>query len=147
MDIKQCYLSQSLMLVHGIFSPVADLVRDPRWGRVMETTGEDAYLNSLYAKAAVEGFQGDLSLDYVASCLKHFAAYGAPEAGREYNTVDMSERKLRQDYLPAYNLVVYNSFFLINPKKVQVLKPYLILLKESTILTELYPILMESTST
>lgn len=92
--------------IHGVFSPVADLVRDPRWGRVMETTGEDAYLNSLYAKAAVEGFQGDLSLDYVASCLKHFAAYGAPEAGREYNTVDMSERKLRQDYLPAYKAAV-----------------------------------------
>jgi len=92
--------------IHGVFSPVADLVRDPRWGRVMETTGEDAYLNSLYAKAAVDGLQGDLSLDYVASCLKHFAAYGAPEAGREYNTVDMSERKLRQDYLPAYKAAV-----------------------------------------
>ncbi|MBD1382392.1 beta-glucosidase BglX [Metabacillus arenae] len=92
--------------VHGVFSPVADLVRDPRWGRVMESTGEDAYLNSVFAKAAVEGLQGDLDLRHVASCVKHFAAYGAPEAGREYNTVDMSERRLRQDYLPAYKAAV-----------------------------------------
>jgi beta-glucosidase len=88
--------------IHGVFSPMVDLVRDPRWGRVMESTGEDAYLNSVYAKAEVEGFQGNLDNEHVASCVKHFAAYGAPEAGREYNTVDMSERQLRQDYLPAY---------------------------------------------
>ncbi|WP_160677165.1 beta-glucosidase BglX [Clostridium sp. C8-1-8] len=92
--------------IHGVFSPMVDLVRDPRWGRVMESTGEDTYLNSIYAKAEVEGFQGNLDNSHVASCVKHFAAYGAPEAGREYNTVDMSERKLRQEYLPSYKAAV-----------------------------------------
>lgn len=90
--------------VHVTFSPMVDLVRDPRWGRVMESTGEDTYLNSLFARAFVRGYQGnDISKDgNIAACVKHFAAYGAPEAGRDYNTVDMSERILRESYLPAY---------------------------------------------
>ncbi|OIK09100.1 beta-glucosidase BglX [Bacillus sp. MUM 13] len=91
--------------VHVTFAPMADLVRDPRWGRVMETTGEDPYLNSEFARAFVRGFQGDnLQKDHhrVAACVKHFAAYGAPEGGRDYNTVNMSERQLRESYLPAY---------------------------------------------
>ncbi|WP_163536086.1 beta-glucosidase BglX [Gracilibacillus sp. YIM 98692] len=91
--------------VHVTFAPMVDLVRDPRWGRVMETTGEDPYLNSVFAKAFVRGFQGnDLTNDKnkVAACVKHFAAYGAPEGGRDYNTVNMSERELRENYLPAY---------------------------------------------
>jgi len=91
--------------VHVTFAPMVDLVRDPRWGRVMETTGEDSYLNSQFSRAFVRGFQGDqLSTDMerVAACVKHFAAYGAPEGGRDYNTVDMSERVLRESYLPAY---------------------------------------------
>lgn len=91
--------------VHVTFAPMVDLVRDPRWGRVMESTGEDPYLNSLYARAFVRGFQGsDLTNDLsrVAACVKHFAAYGAGEGGREYNTVDLSERKLREYYFPAY---------------------------------------------
>ncbi|WP_129692041.1 beta-glucosidase BglX [Gottfriedia acidiceleris] len=91
--------------VHVTFAPMVDLVRDPRWGRVLETTGEDPYLNSLFAKAFVRGFQGnDLQNDIerVAACVKHFAAYGAPEGGRDYNTVNMSERQLRESYLPAY---------------------------------------------
>jgi beta-glucosidase len=92
--------------IHGTFSPMVDLVRDPRWGRVMESTREDTYLNQIYAKAEVEGFQGNLDKHHVASCVKHFAAYGAPEAGREYNTVDMSERKFRQDYFPSYKAAV-----------------------------------------
>lgn len=92
--------------IHGVFSPMVDLVRDPRWGRVMESTGEDTYLNNIYARAEVEGFQGNLDNNHVASCVKHFAAYGAPEAGREYNTVDMSERKLRECYLPSYKSAV-----------------------------------------
>jgi beta-glucosidase len=92
--------------IHAVFSPMVDLVRDPRWGRVMESTGEDSYLNSVYAKAMVKGCQGNLDNKYVAACVKHFAAYGAPEAGREYNTVDMSERKLRQDYLPSYKAAI-----------------------------------------
>ncbi|PAE26681.1 glycoside hydrolase family 3 N-terminal domain-containing protein [Bacillus sp. 7894-2] len=91
--------------VHVTFAPMVDLVRDPRWGRVMESTGEDPFLNSEFARAFVRGFQGeDLqnNLEKVAACVKHFAAYGAPEGGRDYNTVNMSERQLRESYLPAY---------------------------------------------
>lgn len=91
--------------IHVTFAPMVDLVRDPRWGRVMETTGEDPFLNSEFGRAFVRGFQGkDLAndLDRVAACVKHFAAYGAPEGGRDYNTVNMSERQLRETYLPAY---------------------------------------------
>lgn len=91
--------------IHVTFAPMVDLVRDPRWGRVMESTGEDPYLNSEFGKAQVQGFQGtDLTNDHdrVAACVKHFAAYGAPEGGRDYNTVNMSERQLRESYLPAY---------------------------------------------
>lgn len=91
--------------IHVTFAPMVDLVRDPRWGRVMETTGEDPYLNSLFARAFVRGYQGsDLQEDKerLAACVKHFAAYGAAEGGRDYNTVDMSERQLREYYLPAY---------------------------------------------
>jgi beta-glucosidase len=91
--------------IHVTFAPMVDLVRDPRWGRVMETTGEDPYLNSLFAKAFVRGYQGDRlkeNPDRLAACVKHFAAYGAPEGGRDYNTVNMSERQLREYYLPAY---------------------------------------------
>jgi beta-glucosidase len=91
--------------VHVTFSPMVDLVRDPRWGRVMESTGEDPFLNGEFAKAFVRGFQGqDLknNTDCVAACVKHFAAYGAAEGGRDYNTVNMSERQLRESYLPAY---------------------------------------------
>lgn len=91
--------------IHVTFAPMVDLVRDPRWGRVMETTGEDPYLNSLFARAFVRGYQGSgLAEDNerLAACVKHFAAYGAAEGGRDYNTVDMSERQLREYYLPAY---------------------------------------------
>ncbi|REK65647.1 MAG: beta-glucosidase BglX [Cohnella sp.] len=91
--------------VHVTYAPMVDLVRDPRWGRVMESTGEDPYLNSLFARAFVRGFQGKNlteDTDRVAACVKHFAAYGAVEAGRDYNTVDLSERQLREYYLPAY---------------------------------------------
>ncbi len=98
-------LEASVSGIHVTFAPMADLVRDPRWGRVMESTGEDPYLNSEFAKAFVRGFQGpELEKDpnRLAACVKHFAAYGAPEGGRDYNTVDMSERQLREYYLPAY---------------------------------------------
>ncbi|MCR8845383.1 glycoside hydrolase family 3 C-terminal domain-containing protein [Paenibacillus sp. SC116] len=91
--------------VHVTFAPMVDLVRDPRWGRVMESTGEDPYLNSMFARAFVRGFQGDdltNDLHRVAACVKHFAAYGLAEGGRDYNTVDLSERQLREYYLPAY---------------------------------------------
>ncbi len=88
------------------FAPMVDLVRDPRWGRVMESSGEDPYLNSKMAAATVKGFQGDMGKYNIASCVKHFAAYGAAEAGRDYNTVDMSERTLREYYLPSYKAAV-----------------------------------------
>ncbi|WP_336511549.1 glycoside hydrolase family 3 N-terminal domain-containing protein [Alteribacter salitolerans] len=91
--------------VHVTFAPMVDLVRDPRWGRVMESTGEDSFLNASFAKAFVRGFQGEnleTDMDRVAACVKHFAAYGAPAGGRDYNTVDMSERELRESFLPAY---------------------------------------------
>lgn len=89
------------------FSPPVDIVRDARWGRCLESPGEDPYLVSCYAKAMVEGFQNNWEPGKsIASCVKHFAGYGAPEAGREYNTVDMSERRLRQDYLPGYKAAV-----------------------------------------
>ncbi len=94
--------------IHLTFAPMTDLVRDPRWGRVMESPGEDAYLNSEMTRAAVHGFQGDdfREKGRIASCVKHFAAYGAPWGGRDYNTVDMSEGMLRDFYLPAYKAAV-----------------------------------------
>ena len=96
----------SLDGVSVAFAPMVDLVRDPRWGRVMESSGEDPYLNSEMASATVKGFQGDMGKYNVAACVKHYAAYGAAEAGRDYNTVDMSERTLRQYYLPPYKAAV-----------------------------------------
>lgn len=86
------------------FAPMTDISVDPRWGRVSEGAGEDPYLGSLIAEARVKGFQGDDLSDplTVLACVKHFAAYGAPVAGRDYNTVDMSERQLREFYLPPY---------------------------------------------
>lgn len=95
--------------LHVTFAPMVDLIRDPRWGRVMESTGEDPYLNGVFAKAFVQGFQGDdLAGDVtrMAACVKHFAAYGAAEGGRDYNTVDLSERQLREYYLPAYKQAI-----------------------------------------
>lgn len=89
------------------YAPMVDLVRDARWGRTLESTGEDSLLNSDFATNMVKGLQENLiNQQGIASCVKHFAAYGAVEAGREYNTVDMSERSLRQDYLPSYHAAV-----------------------------------------
>lgn len=98
------------------FSPMVDLSRDARWGRVMESTGgEDPYLGQVYAKAIVETYQcEDISkLGHVASCVKHIAAYGAVEEGRDYNTVDMSEREFRQYYLPAYKSAIESGVEMI----------------------------------
>ncbi len=94
--------------IHVTFSPMADLVRDARWGRVMESTGEDPYLNGQMAAAMVRGYQGDSLQEkgHIAACLKHFAGYGAPEGGRDYNNVELSPRTLREDYLPAYQAAV-----------------------------------------
>ena len=97
---KESYLSG----IHVVFSPMCDLSRDPRWGRVVEGFGEDVYLTGEMAKAMVEGYTnyGKLGKDSVASCIKHFAGYGAAEGGRDYNTVDLSRLSLYRDYLPAY---------------------------------------------
>ena len=83
---------------------MVDVARDQRWGRGVEGGGEDVLLGSLFAAARVRGFQGgDLkSNEHMLACIKHFAAYGAAEAGLDYNTVDMSERTLREVYLPPY---------------------------------------------
>lgn len=91
--------------IHVTFSPMADLTRDPRWGRVMESTGEDPWLNGQFARAFVRGYQGEgiANEPYkIAACIKHFAAYGAAEGGRDYNTVDMSEWMRREFYMPSY---------------------------------------------
>jgi beta-glucosidase len=90
--------------VHWTFAPMVDLARDARWGRVAEGAGEDPYLGSVMAAARVRGFQGaDYSApDRVAACAKHWVAYGAAEAGRDYNTVDLSERTLREVYFPPF---------------------------------------------
>ncbi len=94
--------------VHWTFAPVVDIARDPRWGRIMEGNGEDSYLGSIMAAASIKGYQGnDLSLNNtIAACAKHFAAYGAVEGGRDYNTADISERTLRDVYLPPFKSAV-----------------------------------------
>jgi len=94
--------------VRWTFAPMVDIARDPRWGRIMEGSGEDPYLGSVFAAARVRGFQGT---DYsepgrLAACAKHWAAYGAAEAGRDYNTADVSERTLREVYFPPFKAAV-----------------------------------------
>lgn len=90
--------------IHWTFAPMVDIARDPRWGRVMEGAGEDTYLGSKIAYARVKGFQGNKlgDLNSVMACVKHFAAYGAAAGGRDYNSVDMSERMLFETYLPPF---------------------------------------------
>ncbi|WP_123041804.1 beta-glucosidase BglX [Cohnella candidum] len=92
------------MGIHVTYAPMGDLVRDPRWGRVMESPGEDTYLNARFVESMVAGFQGDdpRSPEKVGACFKHFAGYGAAEGGRDYNTVDLSRGVLREYHLPAY---------------------------------------------
>lgn len=94
--------------INWTFSPMVDVSRDPRWGRMAEGAGEDPYLGSLVAKAMVEGYQGN-SLEEdntLMACVKHFALYGAPEAGRDYNTVDMSRIRMFNEYLAPYQAAV-----------------------------------------
>jgi beta-glucosidase len=89
--------------IHWTFAPMVDVSRDPRWGRVMEGAGEDTYLGSKIAFARVKGFQGNLGdVNSVMACVKHFAAYGAAVGGRDYNSVDMSDRMLWETYLPPF---------------------------------------------
>ena len=89
------------------FSPMVDIARDPRWGRIAEGNGEDPYLGSQIAKAMVKGYQGDLAGNTdIMACVKHYALYGAAEAGRDYNTTDMSPVRMFNEYLPPYKAAV-----------------------------------------
>jgi len=94
--------------VKWVFAPMVDIARDPRWGRIVEGVGEDPYLGSQVASAKVRGFQGKnmADPDRVVACAKHYVAYGAVEGGRDYNTVDISERLLREVYLPPFHAAV-----------------------------------------
>jgi len=94
--------------INWTFAPMCDISVEPRWGRVSEGAGEDPYLGSKIAAARVHGFQGDNLADTltILACVKHFAAYGAPIAGRDYNTVDMSERLFLDTYLPPYKAAI-----------------------------------------
>jgi len=104
-DARIAAVEASACGIHWTFAPMVDIARDPRWGRIAEGSGEDTYLGSLMAAARVRGFQGDdpSSSSSIAACAKHFAAYGGAEGGRDYNTVDMSERTLREVYLPPFH--------------------------------------------
>jgi beta-glucosidase len=89
------------------FSPMVDISRDPRWGRIAEGSGEDAFLGSKIAAAMVRGYQGDMTqTNQIMSCVKHFALYGAAEGGRDYNTTDMSRQRMYNEYLPPYKAAV-----------------------------------------
>jgi beta-glucosidase len=94
--------------IHWTFSPMVDIARDPRWGRIVEGSGEDPFLGSIMASSRVKGYQGKKLSDNntIAACVKHYAAYGGAEGGRDYNTVDMSERTLRDVYLKPYKAAV-----------------------------------------
>lgn len=88
--------------VRWTFSPMLDISRDPRWGRIAESSGEDPYLDTVMGAAMVRGYQGNGDSTSIAACLKHFVGYGATEGGRDYNTVELSERTLRNVYFPAF---------------------------------------------
>lgn len=94
--------------IHWTFAPMLDIVRDPRWGRVIESSGEDSYLTSQFAKAVVRGFQGDnpAAPDRLLACAKHFVGYGAAEGGRDYDTTEISENTLHNVYLPPFKAAV-----------------------------------------
>ena len=93
--------------INWTFSPMVDIALDPRWGRIAEGSGEDPYLGSLIAQAMVRGYQGDFSSRHnILACLKHYALYGAVEAGRDYNTVDMSHLRMFNQYFPPYKAAV-----------------------------------------
>lgn len=93
--------------VRWTFSPMLDIARDPRWGRIAEGSGEDTYLDARMAEAMVRGYQGGLSdSTSMAACIKHFVGYGAAEGGRDYNSTFLTERQLREDYLPPFEAAV-----------------------------------------
>lgn len=101
---KIAAIESSAAGLHWTFAPMVDIARDPRWGRISEGAGEDTYLGSQIAAARVKGFQGEDigNQNTLLSCVKHFAAYGAAQAGRDYHTTDLSDRTLRETYLPPF---------------------------------------------
>ncbi len=118
--------------LHWTFAPMMDISRDPRWGRVMEGGGEDPYLGGVLAAARVKGFQGNLGKDNILACVKHYAVYGAVEAGREYNHVNVDRYHLWNVHLPPYKaavdagaITVMNSF--------NVLKWFQVILRQKTL--------------
>lgn len=94
--------------INWTFSPMVDIARDPRWGRIAEGSGEDAYLGSAIAKAMVKGYQGNdlANNNTIMACVKHYALYGAAEAGRDYNTTDMSRYRMYNEYFPPYKAAI-----------------------------------------
>ena len=123
-DLKQAEINASVAAkeaaaagIHWTFAPMCDITNDPRWGRMMEGVGEDPYYGSLLSAARVKGFQGNFDNQHIMACVKHYAVYGAVEAGREYNQVDVSRVMLWNKYLPPYKgavdagaATVMNSF-------------------------------------
>ncbi|MBQ6613720.1 MAG: beta-glucosidase BglX [Clostridia bacterium] len=103
--------------IHVTFAPMVDYVRDARWGRVMETCGEEPLVNSRMGATQVKAYQGTspANIDNVAACVKHFAAYGGAEAGKDYNTVDIAERTLREFHFPAYKACIDAGAKLLMP--------------------------------
>lgn len=92
--------------INWVYSPMVDVSLDPRWGRIAESNGEDPFLSGSIAKVMVEGLQGNYEANRVMACVKHYALYGAVEAGRDYNTVDMSRLRMWNQYLPPYEAAV-----------------------------------------
>lgn len=103
--------------INWTFAPMVDLARDPRWGRVIEGAGEDPYLGSIFAKARVEGFQGQnlAETDTLAACAKHLGGYGAAEGGRDYDTAEISEMTLRESYLPPFEAAMESGVATVMP--------------------------------
>ncbi|MFT4092954.1 MAG: glycoside hydrolase family 3 N-terminal domain-containing protein [Niabella sp.] len=99
--------------IHWTFAPMCDLSNDPRWGRVMEGIGEDPWYGGLLSAARVKGFQGNLSENNILACVKHYAAYGLVEAGREYNVTDVSRTALWNKYMPPYKKAVEAGAFTV----------------------------------
>lgn len=106
-------LEASASGIHWTFAPMCDLSNDPRWGRVMEGIGEDPWYGGLLSAARVKGFQGNLSENNILACVKHYAAYGLAEAGREYNVTDVSRTSLWNKYMPPYKKAVEAGAFTV----------------------------------